>query len=81
MGRRGEEIESPGIDVEEVPDAEYWCVLAFYDELTYARELAVTEEERQSVFTDLLKDMLERGIPFWYTVLPEKEVEEGGKRG
>jgi hypothetical protein len=76
------EVESPMTEVEDVPDAEYWCILAFYDELAYARELYVTEEERQSVFTDLLKDMLERNIPFWYTVLPEKEEEEKGeKRG
>jgi len=79
--KRGEEVESPMVDVEDVPEMEYWCILAFYDELTYAKELYVTEEERQSAFTDLLKDMLERGIPFWYTVLPEKEEEEKERKG
>jgi hypothetical protein len=77
VSRGKEQIESPRAEIEDIDEDEYPCLMRFYEELKWAGEIQVTSEDIKRFQTDLWYDVLNRGVSFFYTVLPEKPEEEG----
>jgi hypothetical protein len=71
-----EQIESPRAEIEDVDEDEYPCLMKFYEELKWAGDIQVTDDDIKRFQTDLWNDILRHGVSFFYTVLPEKPGEE-----
>jgi hypothetical protein len=76
MSRGKEQVESPRAEIEDIDEDEYPCLMRFYEELEWASDIQVTSDDIKRYQTDLWYDVLNRGVSFFYTVLPEKPEEE-----